>query len=215
MPGCITSPTYEYGPTAEAKKASLPQCRDGLLDNLEDGTQQIEKVAGRGGYWFTFMDTFGSTIDPRGEVKPQPGGVSGSKYAMHGWGKMAGTGDVYAGIGFSLTDPKGPYDAGAAKGLQFWAKGPARVRFKTPDINTVPEGDRCNDCYNDFGVDITLQDTWQRYTVPFEKMQQQPGWGDRAPQVDSHHLFAIQWQVSTKNANYDIWFDDIWFVGCE
>ena len=216
LPGCITSPTYEYGPTAEAKKASLPPCRDGLLDDLEDNNQQSEKIGGRGGYWFTFADTVGSVIEPRGDVRPSPGGANGSKFAAHGWGKMASAGDsIYAGIGFALTDPKLPYDVGSAKGIQFWAKGPGRVRFKTPDINTVPEGDRCSDCYNDFGVDITLQDSWQRYTVPFEKMAQQPGWGDRSPAVDQHHLFAVQWQFSTKDAAFDLWFDDIRLVGCE
>jgi hypothetical protein len=46
-------------------------------------------------------------------------------------------------------------------------------------------------------------------------MTQQSGWGDRAPAVDSHHVFAVQWQFSTLNAAYDIWFDDIRLVGCE
>jgi endoglucanase len=216
LPGCITSPTYEFGPTAEAKTTTLPPCRDGLLDDLEDGDGQAAKVNGRDGYWFTFADTEGSTIEPRGEYKPAAGGANGSKFAGHASGKMAPKGvSLYAGVGFALTNPKTPYDFKAAKGIQFWAKGPGRVRFKTPDINTTPEGDRCSDCYNDFGVDITLQDSWQRYTVPFEKMAQQPGWGDRAPAVDSHHVFAVQWQFSTPNAAYDLWFDDIRLVGCE
>ncbi len=216
VPGCITSPTYEYGPTAEAKKTTMPACRDGLLDDLEDGDGQAAKINGRDGYWFTFVDQDGSTIEPRGEYKPSPGGANGSKFAGHAWGTMTPkSNSPYAGVGFALTNPKTPYDFKTAKGIQFWAKGPGRVRFKTPDVNTTPEGDRCSDCYNDFGVDITLQDSWQRYTVPFEKMAQQPGWGDRAPSVDSHHVFAVQWQFSTLGATYDIWFDDIVLVGCE
>ncbi len=216
LPGCITSPTYEYGPTAEAKKTSMPACKNGLLDDLEDGDGQVIKQEGRDGYWFTFADTEGSTIEPRGEYKPAPGGANGSKFAGHASGKMAPKGvSLYAGVGFAITNPKSPYDFKNAKGVQFWAKGPGRVRFKTPDVNTSPEGDRCSDCYNDFGVDITLQDSWQRYTVPFEKMAQQPGWGDRAPAVDSHHVFAVQWQFSTADAAYDLWFDDVTLVGCE
>lgn len=216
LPGCITSPTYEFGPTAEAKTTTLPPCRDGLLDDLEDGDGQAAKINGRDGYWFTFADTEGSTIEPRGEYKPSPGGANGSKFAGHASGKIAPKGvSLYAGIGVNLTNPKTPYDLGSAKGIQFWAKGPGRVRFTTMDINTSPEGDRCSDCYNHFGVDITLQDSWQRYTVPFEKMAQQSGWGDRSPAVDTHHVFGVQWQFSTANTAYDIWFDDIRLVGCE
>ena len=124
LPGCITSPTYEYGPTAEAKTASLPPCHDGLLDDLEDGDGQIVKSGGRDGYWFTFADTEGSTIDPRGEYKPSPGGANGSKFAGHAWGKMAPKGvSLYAGVGFALTNPKTPYDFKTAKGIQFLGEG--------------------------------------------------------------------------------------------
>ena len=129
--------------------------------------------------------------------------------------EMAPAGDsLYVGVGFGLTNPKTPFDLSKAKGISFWAKGPGRVRFKAPDINTEPSGDRCTDCYNDFGVDIYLTDQWVRYTVPFEKMNQQPGWGDRAPALSSNAVIAVQWQFSTANTEYDIWFDNIELVGC-
>ena len=64
-------------------------------------------------------------------------------------------------------------------------------------------------------MDIYLSDQWVRYTVPFEKMTQQPGWGDRAPALSPDAIFAIQWQYSTPDTDYDIWFDNIELVGCE
>ncbi|MBN2195079.1 MAG: hypothetical protein JW751_19840 [Polyangiaceae bacterium] len=82
-------------------------------------------------------------------------------------------------------------------------------------MNTAPEGDRCTDCYDDFGGDLFLQEGWNRYTVPFDDMVQQPGWGDRAPEVERTKLIAVQWQYNTAGADYEIWVDDVELVGCE
>lgn len=214
--GCITSPVWEYGATAAAKKAELGACSNGLLDDAEDGDNQISEVAERDGYWFTFVDQWGSTIEPKGEFVMSEGGRPGSKRAARMSGKMARAGDsLYAGMGFAMTNPKTPYDVSPATGIRFWAKGPGQVRFKMPDINTEPSGDRCTDCYNDFGVDLFLQDEWTRYTVPFASMQQQPGWGDRAPELERTGIIAVQWQYNTTGADYEIWVDDVELVGCD
>jgi endoglucanase len=214
--GCITSPVWEYGATADAKKAELGTCPNGLIDDGEDGNNQVIETAGRDGYWFTFVDEWGSTIEPKGEFKMTEGGREGSRYAARMTGKMAAAGDsIYSGMGFAFTNPKTPYDARPATGIRFWAKGPGKIRFKIPDVNTIPEGDRCTDCYNDFGVDLYLQDEWTRYTIPFDDLTQQPSWGDRAPEVQRDMLFAVQWQYNTAGAEYEIWVDDIELVGCE
>ena len=215
--GCITSPPGTFGITADAKKEKLKQCPGGLIDDLEDGDTQIIKKEGREGYWFTFADTEGSTIKPKGNFEAGAGGATpGSKRAAHIQGKVAASGkSLYVGVGFAFLNPKGKYDASKYKGISFWAKGPGKVRFKTPDVNTAPEGDKCSDCYNDFGVDLYIAEQWQRYTIPFDRMAQQPNWGDRAPEVSKNALFAVQWQFSTPGADYDIWVDDIELVGCE
>jgi endoglucanase len=216
LAGCITDPPHKWGDTPEAKKLQLGPCPNGLIDDGEDNNNQIIEQQNRDGYWFTFADEEGSTIEPQGDFVMSPGGPPGSKYAARMRGKMAAKGkSLYVGMGFSLKSPKVPYDATWAKGISFWAKGPGKVRFKTPDINTIPEGDRCTDCYNDFGVDLYLENRWIRYTVPFEKMQQQPGWGDRAPALSVDALFAIQWQFNAPDTEYDIWIDNIEFVGCQ
>lgn len=215
--GCITSPPGAYGITAVAKKEKLKQCPNGMIDDLEDGDTQVIKKEGREGYWFTFADTEGSTIKPKGNFEASTGGATqGSKHAARIQGKIAASGkSLYAGVGFAFASPKGKYNASKYKGISFWAKGPGKVRFKTPDVNTAPEGDKCSDCYNDFGVDLYLSEQWQRYTVPFDRMAQQPGWGDRAPEVAKNAIFEVGWQFATPGADYDIWVDDIEFVGCE
>lgn len=213
--GCITSPVWQYGDTKEAKEVRLSSCRDGLLDDGEDGNTQISVTDGRDGYWFAFVDHWGSTMEPRKRFAPAQGGIPGSKHAFRIHGKLASTGDsLYAGIGFAFSSPKIPFDISHAKGIRFWAKGPGRIRFKIPDRNTDPQGDRCTDCYNDFGVDIYLQDEWIRYTVPFDKMSQQDGWGDRAPALDPEGAMVVQWQFGTPGAEYDLWVDQIELVGC-
>jgi endoglucanase len=212
---CITSPPSDFGATAIAKREKLSVCPNGLIDNLEDGESQIVKQEEREGYWFTSADPEGSTILPKGDFKPDPGGQGGSKYAAHMHGKMARSGKaLYVVLGFAFLNPKGNYDASKYKGISFWAKGPGKVRFQVPDVDTSPEGDKCTDCYNHFGVDLFLTDQWTRYTIPFDRLAMQPGWGDPAPEVDTKALFGLQWQFNTAGADYDIWVDDVEFVGC-
>jgi endoglucanase len=214
--GCITSPPSEFGATAVAKKETLKSCPDGLIDDLEDNESQIVKKEGREGYWFTSADPEGSTILPKGDFKPEPGGPNGSKYAAHVHGKIAPSGkSLYVSFGLSLLNPKGNYDASKYKGISFWAKGPGKVRFRLPDVDTDPAGDKCSDCYNHFGVDLFLTDQWTRYTVPFDRMTMQSGWGDPAPEVNKKALFGVEWGFNTPGADYDIWIDDIEFVGCQ
>ena len=217
-PACITSSPAQYGRTPMAKRTQLPPCPDGMLDDGEDGNSQIHQADGRDGYWFAFVDTLGSTITPRGQFEMSPGGRPGqepSKHHARMRGTMAPAGEsLYAGVGFALTNPKGGFDLSQAGGIRFWAKGPGLVRFKTPDVNTDPAGDRCTDCYNDFGVDLYLSESWERYTIPFDQLQQQPGWGDRAPHVATGGIMAVQFQFFTPGATYDLGFDDVELVGC-
>lgn len=215
--GCITGAAADT--SSRLKASRLKTCSGGLLDDLEDGDSQVAKLSERDGYWFTFADNVGSTITPKGQFQTAPGGRPGepaSKHHVNIRGVLAESGDsIYVGTGFAFTNPKTPSDVSQAQGIRFWAKGPGQVRFKTPDINTDPSGDRCSDCYNDFGVDIALSERWERYTVPFDALQQLPGWGDRAPHVASGALFAVQWQVSQPGASFDISIDDVELVGCD
>ena len=216
MPACITSPTGAYLNADEAAAMKLKSCPAGLIDDGEDDNSQVMKVEGRDGYWFTFKDTEGTTVEPSGEFQMSQGGPPGSNYAARMTGNVASAGkSLYVGMGFNLKDPQIPYDASKYQGVSFWGKGPGIIRFKTPDVNTHPAGDRCSDCYNDFGVEIYLSEKWTRYTVPFEKMKQQPGWGDPAPEVAKDALFAVQWQYSKPGADFDIMIDNVEFVGCQ
>jgi hypothetical protein len=214
--GCITSPAWETGATLKMKELDVPPCGPvGLVEDAEDGDPQVLKRDGRGGYWFTFVDSSGSTINPAGSPFKMGGpGFGGSKHAARMSGHMASAGQsIYAGMGFQLAE-NGPYDASPYTGVTFRAKGPGRVRFEMPDVNTDPSGSRCTDCYNDVGIVIALEPEWRRYTIRFDWLAQRPGWGDPAPELTRDQVYKMEWEFNGAGRDFDISIDDIAFV-CE
>ena len=221
---CLTIPACAYfGPPSGSAEASTGSgsCRDlAVIDNFDDGDDRIMVQQGRGGYIYTYMDETGSTIAPStNSFTVTNGGATDDGFAMRMTGKVANGGDVYAGMGFSFMEPAGKYDASIYRGLAFIAKrGPdsvSSVKLKVPDANTDPQGAVCVDCYNDFGVGFKLTEEWTRYEVDFADLKQEQGWGDPNPAaLDVANLFGIQFQVATAGAEFDIWIDEITFIGC-
>jgi endoglucanase len=213
--GCLTTPASETGWSRRMRDAVPRACGpDAIIEDGEDGDNRaLVRPDGRGGYWFTSVDPEGSTIEPSGTFKMSSPGHDGSKFAAHMHGVMASAGpSVYASMGFSLADPRGPYDASQYAGVSFWAKGPAHVRFEIPDAYTDPSGGICKDCYNDFGVELAFTAEWQRYTIPFEWLAQRGGWGEPRPRLTTKELIALEWQFGSFGREYDVWVDDITFI---
>lgn len=209
----------------EATPEGAPCGPEALVEDGEDNNNQVIVQDGRSGYIYTYIDSEGTTIAPQagssgGIFAMTPGGANGSKYAMRMHGTVAQAKIVFAGMGLNLTDPKDVYDASKYKGVSFWAKrGDAaayrKVRVKLPDINTDPDGGKCTNCYNDFGLEIKLDTEWQKYVVPFDRLKQESGWGSPRPAgVAANEVFAIQFQLKEPGAPYDVWVDDIAFTGC-
>lgn len=195
-----------------------------LIDDGEDNNNQVMVQDGRSGYWYTYVDHEGSTIEPAsgesgGIFSFAQGGVNGSAYAARMSGSVGKASIVYAGMGLNLTDPKGPFDGSKFGGVSFWAKrAPGttpKVRFKMPDGATDPDGQVCSACFNDFGMELKLTEEWTKYVLLFSKMKQERGWGSPHPSgIATDKLFGIQFQVNDKGQKYDIWVDDIGFTGC-
>ena len=196
----------------------------GLIADGENNSNQIADIQGRGGYWYTFVDDSGSTVVPEagkngGTFSMTPGGVEGSKYGAHISGTVANATTVYVGVGLNFVDPKGQYDASKYKGISFWAKkggGTAsKVKLKVPDKSTDPDGKICKECFNDFGMDLTLTSEWTQYTIPFTSMKQDPTWGKPHPDgIDPATLYGIQFQFNEPGTTFDMWLDNIEFTGC-
>lgn len=215
------------GKTPDLGDKVLGSCGDeGLIDDGEDGNNQSKPTGGRGGYWYTFKDSSSpqTTVTPEagsegGSFAMTRGGYNGSKYAANAKGHVGEGAVVYGALGLNFVDPLGPYDASAYKGIAFWAKkGPdshGRVRLKVPDVSTHEAGGVCSDCFNDFGADLILTDSWQYFAFPWRKLRQMPDWGAPRPHmIKPGKLFGIQWQVNHPGADFDIWIDDLEFL-CE
>lgn len=211
-PATPEAPTAPSVPSeSAAASAGAASCENLQLDDLEDGDNRSPSIDGRGGYWFTFKDSTGTTLSPDGTFKPAPAGAK-SAHAAHIDGKLGATGIVYAGMGFNLADPAGPYDLSKASGICFDTKGSGSARLKLPDVNTVPEGHVCKSCYNDFGADFELPADWKEQCFKFSELKQQPGWGEPHPALSTGKVFSVQWQVSKGGADYDLWIDNVRLV---
>ena len=222
MVGCRANPT---DPSMKDTPEGAPCPASAMFDDGEDNNNQVLVQETRGGYWYTYVDDTGSTIDPPagatgGIFSFAPGGYNGSAYAARMKGHISGASIVFAGMGANFLDPKGPYDASKYGGISFWAKRGAgttpKVRFKIPDAATDPDGGICSACYNDFGIDLKLNEEWTQYIVPFSSLKQERGWGAPHPKgIDPTQLFAAQFQVNDKSKDYDVWVDDLKFTGCQ
>ena len=212
-PAEATTPAEAAPAAAPAAAAPAPvgaaTCTNAVLEDLEDGDAKSTDADGRGGYWFTYKDSAGSTVAPEGQFAPASGGANGSKSAAHMSGKTGSGGTVYVGMGFNLADPMAPYDLSKAKAVCFSAKGKGSARVKLPDLNTIPEGGVCKSCYNDFGADFALTDDWKEHCFEFSALKQQSGWGEPKPAPALDHVYQMQWQISSPGIDYDLWVDEI------
>ena len=206
------------GTDTDEAASTAPCGPEGLIDDAEDGNNQVVVREGRAGYWYTFADD-SSTVTPApgGTFAMSEGGAQGSRYAARMQGRVGTASIVYVGMGLSLLDPKGAYDASRYGGIRFYGKrtgGDVPVRIKLPDRDTDPDGGRCQECFNDFGTVVSLTDAWTEYVLPFAAATQEESWGDKFPRLATNAIYQVQWQVNTPGADFDIWIDDVAFVGC-
>ena len=214
-----TSPATKEMPEGKpcpAATAMISDCESANKTNF---------IEGRGGYWYTFLDTKdngGSDVWPLsgalgGTFEMSPGGANGTAHAARMRGTVGGGDVVYAGMGMNFVDPKGTYDASRYKGIAFWAKknpgSTGNMRLKVPDVQTDPDGKICKQCFNDHGMNFQLTDDWTLYTVPFKSMKQED-WGPKDSGIDPSKIYGIQFQVNEKGAVFDISVDQIQFTGC-
>ncbi|MCX4244857.1 hypothetical protein [Paraliomyxa miuraensis] len=198
---------------------------EAVVEDSEDNDHRILERSGRGGYVYAFLDEAGSTVEPvagrlGGTFSQAEGGANGSMYAARVHGTLANGSITFAGYGLNFVDPKGPYDASAYDGVAFFARrGPdsaSTIRLKVPDASTDPDGGICTECFNDFGADVELEEEWQQYVFPFDRLGQLAGWGSPRPgSIDASAIYGLQFQVNSPGASFDIWVDDVSFYGCK
>lgn len=225
MTGCALFRDFVEPLEEEQDQIFLGGCsREAVIDDGEDDDHRVLLHADRGGYMFTFVDNSGSTVSPppgsQAGAYYELSGANGSMYGGRFHGDMGSGGTVYAGYGMNLSEPRMPYDASKYTGITLFARrapdSSAKVRLKLLDAQTDPAGGICTECFNAFGKDLELETEWKQQVVMFDEMTQEDGWGSPRPSaLDTSALFAIQFQVSSPGAHYDMWVDDISFFGCQ
>jgi endoglucanase len=222
--GACTKKLDPIAPNEDVPETRVCPVDVGMISDGESANK-TNFIAGRGGYWYTFLDTKdhgGSDIWPLsgalgGTFEMSDGGAEGSAHHARMKGKVGGGDIVYAGMGLNFVDPKGTYDASRFGGIAFWAKknpgSTAHVRLKVPDAQTDPDAKLCKQCFNDHGLDLELYDQWTRYAIPFKSMKQED-WGPKDGGIDRSRIYGVQFQVKEPGAAFDISVDQIQFTGC-
>jgi hypothetical protein len=131
-------------------------------------------------------------------------------------------------------------DLSGYSGLTFWAMadpaGSKNIRVQLNDRDTDPRGGICNPdessagaCYNGFSAALSLTGAFQRYTIDFSTLRQNPSWGYHPdPDVlDLQHVYSMNFELDlptctssatfmcaggAPSVSFDFWIDDLYFV---
>lgn len=224
-----TGGTAETGGTAgeicswERLPAVLSREPFDVVDNFNDGDNQIPEVEGRDGAWFSINDGTG------GFQKPAIGGWGGvvmqmvdeneSNRALHyqAWGFTGtGTGDGWHAFGVQLA-AGAVYPLGAYDGLAFWARADcetpgseqAFLRVAISDSESEQSGGTIDHAGNSIGVVLTEE--WRQIKLPFDNFTRRFGGG---VVFDPNDAIGLYFGPETEGS-LDIWIDDLLFYSDE
>lgn len=227
--GAGGAPPAGGAPSGGTPSGGAPTVAPELIDNMEDGNNQLYLQLARDGYWYTSADSAGSTIDPAPATvfampslpSGETGAGGGSEHAFHfnakgststnssAWGALGGFDFLHVASGM-----KQPYDAHLYKGIRFWAKATPKVtlRIRVPIRDTTSDavGSKCGTkCDDHYLKQQEITPTWTEYVLPWTDLIQQ-GWGMAVP-FDATSLIGVQFVVGPMLAS-DIWIDDVSFL---
>jgi hypothetical protein len=179
-----------------------------LIDDFEDGDDEIIRAEGRRGLWRWARDTDAPNSAPALLPIPRDTKRNGNQMALHvKGGRLQDWGTI---VEFNFIPAC--YDASAYRGLSFQAKGAGRVFVAPREIGTIPraEGGTCiDDCYNPHVKKVDLDGRWKSYRVDWTEVEQR-GYG--RPGFDPKQLHSIAFLIRPEDTPYDLWVDDVSFV---
>jgi len=138
---------------------NCPMGTDDLISNFDTNNGITATDDGRRGGWYVYGDTNGTFDPPKIEGAPYPIDMTTGNPNCSGAGSLRLKATGFTGFGAAMgTDfkprqavdggdggalgPKGTYDASKYRGIAFWAKSAAPLKFvqvKFPDVNTDTE----------------------------------------------------------------------------
>ncbi|HKO51512.1 MAG TPA: hypothetical protein VJV79_27575 [Polyangiaceae bacterium] len=217
LTGAACGDAEQSKPTAPACVTQTGTSSNSLIDDFEDGDNQLPRATNRHGSWTTINDGTGIQAPPpdRDGLTPflmsMPGSPRSPAYALRsvGWGFTDWGASVVVGLN---TTPSGPcsYDASVFSGIRFQAKGNGsfRVNLGTQETTPVADGGLCasSNC-SDYGLPVDLPIDWTEVTVSFADLTQ-PGWASTAPWNAEAIVRLTLW---VQRGDFEFWIDDLEF----
>ena len=218
----LPNPNAKQGKKVDVSKEAK------VISNFDDGSTNMNPKlynGGSGGQWMA-ITYGGNTINKEFIVA---GGANGTPKAVHIFGSLVDKGDkVYPSFELQAKfKDTGYYDASAFTGIKFYYKCPAtdaalKRRFAIGTAPTLPTsgGGTCSDqCYNNFGADLSVAADWTAKTYALADLKRESGWGAPVtpPDLTDHlkEFIDLEWANSANNAagsyNIDYWVDEVEF----
>jgi hypothetical protein len=205
IPAAASNSKPVADPCSDRKVASG---RQPLIDDFEDGDDEVARLEGRSGLWRWVRDTDLPLSSPALLPIPRPNPRPGNQLALHvKGGRLLDWGAV---VEFNFVPAC--YDASAYRGLSFQAKGPGRIFVAPREVGVIPvaNGGTCTeDCHNAHVQKIELSAQWKTYEVRFSEVAQR---GYSKPAFNPSRLNSLAFQIHPEDTPYDVWLDDVRFL---
>ncbi len=212
-PGNISGSIPAAAPSAKpvidpCNERRVAKGRQPLIDDFEDGDDEVARLEGRSGLWRWVRDTDLPRSSPALLPIPRPNPRPGNQLAVHvKGGRLLDWGAV---VEFNFVP--GCYDASVYQGLSFQAKGPGRIFVAPREVGVIPValGGSCTeDCHNAHVKKIELSAQWKTYEVRFSEVEQR---GYNKPAFNPSRLNSLAFQIHPEDTPYDVWLDDVRFL---
>jgi hypothetical protein len=219
----VSEPQAPAAPTPSVSVAPLPlsACSElaiargdaPLIEDWEAKDSTLLLLDGRKGSWVNYDDGTGKQNPPvRSPLFPSriPGGRDTSKNALHlHGGRYTNWGVTF---GAELAE-QACYDASAYAGIEFWAKGPGKIKIGVQmiDVQDVKYGGLCrNDCYNSHRNAVTLGKSFQKFTIRWDDLKQL--YAGTPIALDPKRIRFLEFGIAAEDTPFDVWIDDVSFL---
>jgi hypothetical protein len=202
------------GPAAGGAAPATPALF--LIDDFEDGDRLSKPLPGGLGYWDRNNDASVGAYqypEPCSLPSQMPGEHDQSQWSMltYGCGFSGWGSSMNLVLRSGAPACASPVDGSAYDGVRFLARGNGTIRFMivTTAVSTLEADGTCAaGCWDNFGVDITLTDSWTEQRIPYSALFQE-GWGSPAER-DPATLLGIMW-ASEAFTTFEYAIDDVAF----
>ena len=191
----------------------------GLVDDLNDGDNQIPNNDGRQGGWYTYNDGTAGTQTPAPLANSDLCQLPSPFAPTNGQACTSGSGFASWGAGMGVSILTGPncttcrYNASVYKGVRFTIRGSgiSSVLFMVVTLDTlyVRYGGKCADesvCTDSYKAQVAVTEQPRVVEIPWTSLAQE-GWGTPVL-FNVQEITNFNWQVPG-GTNFNLCVDDV------